>query len=163
MKNLSCLLLSISLTACTTPVAKQYVPPISGETASLRFNNNSRLHYFEPAIYETSTNCMGRSHLEQIKPNKSTNLVIPAGKELTFQYYLTSVYTGNGGAYCLLNLRFVPKPGSTYTFDAGTDSNSNKCIWRMLETTNIKKPKKVKLEVINWKAGWTDNSAFCKS
>ena len=157
MKKILIIFTALLFTGCALNI--KYTPPVSGPIANIQFKNNSKRN-LSLAFYKVSTGCKGRQSVQKILSNTETKHVTYAGKELTFQYYLTnSKIGGSFESYCLLNLRFLPKPNNSYIFSSYDDSRS--CKWKMVNITNKEKPIEIKLKAIPWISGFDENSSFC--
>ncbi|MDH5408571.1 MAG: hypothetical protein OEY00_08170 [Gammaproteobacteria bacterium] len=154
MKILSIITIALLFSGC----AVMYTPPKSGPVAKIQFKNDAQRKLLI-SFFDVSTNCKGRRNIKPILPNNEATHSIPAGKEITFQYYLTNFNGFGGEAYCLMNLRFFAKPNNNYIFKTSEDSNS--CKWYMTNETNKEKPIKIKLKALEWIRGFNENSSFC--
>jgi hypothetical protein len=154
MKHISALTIVLALAGCASP----YTSPTSGPNAKIRFVNDAQRN-LNIAYFDTSTKCVGRRQTEVIRPTTEHEHVVRANGELTFQYFLTNQPSWGGEQYCLINLRFFPKEGSSYIFR--TTESSNSCNWLMVDATQSGNPKPEPLKRILWKRGFYESSSFC--
>ena len=138
----------------------KYTEPVEGKIATITFQNNS-MKNLGIAFYASSTDCKERKSTDVILPGTEAVYKVAADGELTFQYYLTDMGASSAERqHCLMNLRFSPENGKTYTFETAEDFFS--CKWKLHDTSDPKSPVPVNLKALPWKAGWDENSAFCK-
>ena len=155
MKKIASILVILFCSGCA---AIKYTPPTSGPIANILLKNDSESKLLV-VFFEESSGCKRRRNIPDTGPNTVSNYSIYAGREFTFQYYLTKS-TGTRELYCVTNLRFLPEPNHRYLFR--TDVKENKCKWIMIDITNKDYPKPIKLDAIPWETGWDENSSFCK-
>lgn len=154
MKNLFFALMVVFLTGCAVP----YVAPSTGATSTIRFVNDSQ-KMLEISFYEISSGCKRRRITPIILPATEAVHSVYADKELTFQYYLSNQGRGSAELYCLVNIRFTPKTGSKYSFL--TSEVANQCKWIMFDDTDVARTFPVKLDVIPWSRGASEDGSFC--
>jgi hypothetical protein len=138
--------------------AVQYTAPMAGPTAIIRYVNDGQ-RTLDISYYETSLGCKGRRFTPKILPTTEAAHTVYANNELSFQYYLTNYNGGGVERYCLLNLRFKPIKNHEYTFVTSEDLHS--CKWQMFDSTYKGILVPTKLEVLEWKRGFSENSSFC--
>lgn len=138
----------------------KYIEPTVGDIATITFQNNS-MKNLGIAFYESSKDCKRRKNIDVILPGTEAAYKVAVKGELTFQYHLADMESSSAERqYCLMNLRFSPESGKTYTFETTEDFFS--CRWKLHDTSDQKAPVPVKLQALPWKAGWDENSSFCK-
>jgi hypothetical protein len=144
-----------SLSGCAIlPI--QYQDPVSGSVATVHFKNDSN-QPVKAYIFETSRACTGRRKVGDIAPFTEVVRKVPAGAEVTFQYFLDRKGTNQ---FCQVNLRFSPKSDGQYVFSAVDDPWV--CRWSMMDVTDPQRPAPVPLEKLTRHTGWDENSSWCK-
>ena len=149
------LLWVIALSGCALGMVK-YTPPVSGDTAKIKFINKANMN-LDIAFYEISETCSKRRSVNIMTPGEQSLQTIPANREVTFQFMQSSASSPN---YCLRNVRFMPRAGGNYEFTAS--ENIRQCVWNMVEQGAGGLPQPVPFVDVPWKAGWDENSSFCK-
>ncbi len=154
MKKFFSLSITIALVGCASP----YVPPTSGPTAKIRFENDAQRNLYI-SYFDQSSQCVGRRSTEVILPTTEQEHIVRANSDLTFQYYLTNHNGGGHEQYCLMNLRFHPKASNVYVFR--TSEGFNNCRWLMTDSTDANAPTPIELKRIVWKRGFDESSSWC--
>ena len=153
-------IVTLLLSGCAlTPIP--YAPPLEGPTATVKFQNDAQKD-LKITFYEESDGCKGRRTTPLILPNTDATYVIYAGKPFTFKYHISQAQYTDAGTlhyYFITNLRFVPEKDHDYLFRTTEDLDS--CKWSMIDITQNKKPKAIKLKLIKALAGWDEHSSFC--
>lgn len=155
IRTAAALLLITTVSGCALGMVK-YTPPISGDTAKIRFINKANMN-LDIAFYEISETCKNRRAINIMTPGEQSLQTIPANREVTFQFMQASA---SSPRYCIRNVRFTPKAGGNYEFTANADAMQ--CVWSMVEQEEGKVPQPVAFLDVPWKAGWDENSSFCK-
>lgn len=149
--------ITIACVSLLSGCATQYIAPTSGPVASIQYKNYSH-QSLRISFYKVSKGCNGRLVNQFIPPGGSATYTVAAGKNLTFEYYLTD--RGHYAEfYCMENLRFEPKANGEYLFK--TIDSANKCVWKMIDVTDMDNPEYVRLQDVGWHRGFTDAASWC--